>query len=316
MRLLLALLMALTLSAHAAYPEKPIRFIIPSAPGGSPDVLMRILVQQMSQQMGVPLVVENKPGASYVLGTMDVVKAAPDGYTLGYGNIVSLAINRSLLPSLPYDVERDLTLVSNCLRVFNLLVVNNELPVRSVAELIDYAKRNPGKLTNGSSGNGTTGHLGGELFKTMTGTVIVHVPYKGSPQAINDLIGGQIQVMFDNVPSIGPHVKAGRVRALGVSSPKRAASFPEVPTIAEAGVPGYETNSWGGIIGPAKLPREIVQRLHAEIKAALAVPAVIERYRALDSEIDGGTPEEFVALVRRETPKWADVVRRSGAKID
>ena len=316
MRLLLALLAALALSAHAAYPEKPIRFIIPSAPGGSPDVLMRILVQQMSQQMGVPFVVENKPGASYVLGTMDLVKAPPDGYTLGYGNIVSLAINRSLLPSLPYDVERDLTLVSNCLHVFNLLVVNNELPVRTVAELIDYAKRNPGKLTNGSSGNGTTGHLGGELFKTMTGTVIVHVPYKGSPQAINDLMGGQIQVMFDNVPSIGPHVKAGRMRALGVSAARRAASFPEVPTIAEAGVPGYETNSWGGVIGPAKLPREIVQRLHSEIRAALAVPALIERYRGLDSEIDGGTPEEFLALVRRETPKWAEVVRRSGSKVD
>jgi tripartite-type tricarboxylate transporter receptor subunit TctC len=316
MRALLVLLALVAFSARAAYPEKPIRLIIPSAPGGSPDVLMRILVQQMSQQMGVPFVVENKPGASFVLGTMDVVKAPPDGYTLGYGNIVSLAINRSLLPALPYDVERDLTLVSNCLHVFNLLVVNNELPVRTVAELIDYAKRNPGKLTNGSSGNGTTGHLGGELFKTMTGTVIVHVPYKGSPQAINDLMGGQIQVMFDNVPSIGPHVKAGRVRALGVSAPRRAASFPEVPTIAEAGVPGYETNSWGGIIGPAKLPREIVQRLHSEIKAALAVPAVIERYRALDSEIEGGTPEEFLALVRRETPKWAEVVRRSGAKID
>jgi len=316
MRLLLALLAALALSAHAAYPEKPIRFIIPSAPGGSPDVLMRILVQQMSQQMGVPFVVENKPGASYVLGTMDLVKAPPDGYTLGYGNIVSLAINRSLLPSLPYDVERDLTLVSNCLHVFNLLVVNNELPVRTVAELIDYAKRNPGKLANGSSGNGTTGHLGGELFKTMTGTLIVHVPYKGSPQAINDLMGGQIQVMFDNVPSIGPHVKAGRMRALGVSAARRAASFPEVPTIAEAGVPGYETNSWGGIIGPAKLPREIVQRLNGEIRAALALPALIERYRALDSEIDGGTPEEFLALVRRETPKWAEVVRRSGSKVD
>jgi len=316
MRLLLALLATFAFSARAAYPEKPIRFIIPSAPGGSPDVLMRILVQQMSQQMGVPFVVENKPGASFVLGTMDVVKAPADGYTLGYGNIVSLAINRSLLPSLPYDVERDLTLVSNCLHVFNLLVVNNDLPVRSVAELIDYAKRNPGKLTNGSSGNGTTGHLGGELFKSMTGTAIVHVPYKGSPQAINDLIGGQIQVMFDNVPSIGPHVKAGRVRALGVSATKRAASFPEVPTIAEAGVPGYETNSWGGIMGPAKLPREIVQRLQSEIRAALAVPAVIERYRALDSEIDGGTPEEFLALVRRETPKWAEVVRRSGAKVD
>jgi len=217
MRILIAMLGALALCAHAAYPEKPIRFIIPSAPGGSPDVLMRLLTTQLSQQMGVPFVVENKPGASYVLGTMDLVKAPADGYTLGYGNIVSLAINRSLLPSLPYDVERDLTLISNCLHVFNLLAVNNSLPVHSVAELIEYAKKNPGKLTNGSSGNGTTGHLGGELFKMMAGVDMVHVPYKGSPQAINDLMGGQIQVMFDNVPSIGPHVKAGRVRGLGVS---------------------------------------------------------------------------------------------------
>src|SRR5256885_16188150 len=167
-RLALIVLVALAASAQAAYPEKPIRFIIPSAPGGSPDVLMRILVQQMSQQMGVPFVVENKPGASYVLGTMDLVKAPPDGYTLGYGNIVSLAINRSLLSSLPYEVERDLTLVSNVTHVFNMLAVNNNLPVHTVAELIDYAKRNPGKLTNGSSGNGTTGHLGGELFKARS----------------------------------------------------------------------------------------------------------------------------------------------------
>ena len=314
--LVAALLLVLAAAASAAYPEKPIRFIIPSAPGGSPDVLMRILTQQLSLQLNVPLVVENKPGGSYVLGTMDIVKAPPDGYTLGYGNIVSLAINRSLLPSLPYEVERDLTLISNVTHVFNLLVVNNDLPVRSVRELIDYAKKNPGKLTNGSSGNGTTGHLGGELFKSMTGVDIVHVPYKGSAQAINDLIGGQIQVMFDNVPSIGPHVKAGRVRGLGVSAPKRASSFPDIPTIAEAGVPGYETNSWGGIIGPAKLPKEIVARLVTEIRTALKVPSLVERYRALDSEIDGSTPEEFLALVRRETPKWAEVVRRSGAKID
>ena len=316
MRTLIALLAAVALCAHAAYPEKPIRFIIPSAPGGSPDVLMRLLTTQLSQQMGVPFVVENKPGASYVLGTMDLVKAPADGYTLGYGNIVSLAINRSLLPSLPYDVERDLTLISNCLHVFNLLAVNNNLPVHSVGELIEYAKKNPGKLTNGSSGNGTTGHLGGELFKMMTGVDIVHVPYKGSPQAINDLMGGQIQVMFDNVPSIGPHVKAGRVRGLGVSAPKRAASFPDIPTIAEAGVPGYETNSWGGIIGPPRLPREIVQRLHKEIRAALAVPSLVERYRQLDTEIDGSTPEQFLEFARRETLKWADVVKRSGAKID
>jgi tripartite-type tricarboxylate transporter receptor subunit TctC len=314
--LLAALLLALSSAATAAYPGKPIRFVIPSAPGGSPDVLMRILMQQVSTQLNVPIVVENKPGASFVLGTMDVVKAPPDGYTLGYGNIVSLAINRSLLPSLPYDPERDLTLISNVTHVFNMLAVNNDLPVHSVRELIDYAKKNPGKLTNGSSGNGTTGHLGGELFKSMTGVDIVHAPYKGSAQAINDLIAGQIQVMFDNVPSIGPHVKAGRVRGLGVSAPRRAASFPDIPTIAEAGVPGYETNSWGGVIGPARLPREVVLKLNKEIKAALAVPAVAERYRQLDSEIDGSTPEEFLALVRRETPKWDEVVRRSGAKID
>ena len=303
-------------AAATAYPDKPIRFIIPSAPGGSPDVLMRILMQQLSTQLNVPIVVENKPGASFVLGTMDIVKAPPDGYTLGYGNIVSLAINRSLLASLPYDPERDLTLISNVTHVFNMLAVNNDLPVHTVRELIEYAKRNPGKLTNGSSGNGTTGHLGGELFKSMTGVEIVHAPYKGSAQAINDLIGGQIQMMFDNVPSIGPHVKAGRVRGLGVSAPKRAASFPDIPTIAEAGVPGYETNSWGGVIGPARLSRDVVMRLNAEIKAALAAPAVAERYRSLDSEIDGSTPEEFLALVRRETPRWGEVVRRSGAKID
>src|SRR5207245_2189060 len=222
-------------------------------------------------------VVENKPGASFVLGTMDVVRAPADGYTLGYGNIVSLAINRSLMRSLPYDPERDLTLISNVTHVFNMLAVNNDLPVHTVRELIEYAKKNPGKLSNGSSGNGTTGHLGGELFKSMTGTEMVHVPYKGSAQAINDLISGNIEVMFDNVPSIGPHVKSGRVRGLGVSAPKRAAQFPDLPTIAEAGVPGYETNSWGGVIGPARLSREVISRLHAEIRKALAHSAVAER---------------------------------------
>src|SRR3954467_3067648 len=265
--------------------------------------------------MGAPVGIENKPGASYVLGRMDIVKASPDGYTLGYGNIVSLAINRSLLPSLPYDPERDLTLISNVTYVFNMLAVNNDLPVRSVRELIDYAKKNPGKLSNGSSGNGTTGHLGGELFKTMTGTDIVHVPYKGSAQAINDLISGNLQVMFDNVPSIGPHVKAGRVRGLGVSAPRRAAQFPDLPAITEV-VPGYETNAWGGVIAPARLPKDMVAKWHEHIRKALASPAVAERYRSLDSEPDGSGPEAFAELVRRETPKWADVIRRSGAKVD
>ena len=303
-------------SAAAAYPDKPIRFVIPSAPGGSPDVLMRILLAEMSKQMGVAIVIENKPGASFVLGTMDIVRAPADGYTLGYGNIVSLAVNRSLLDKVPYDVERELTLISNCVRVYNMLAVNNSLPMRTVPELIAHAKRNPGQLVMASAGNGTTGHLGGELFKAMTGTFILHVPYRGSAQAINDLIGGQVQVMFDNVPSIGPHVKAGRVRGIAVSGPRRSPVFPEIPTVAEAGVPGYETIAWGGVIGPANLPKEIVARLLTEIRTAYASPAVQERYRNLDTEIDGGTPEQFLALVRSETPKWAVVVKRSGAKVD
>ncbi|HEY8250812.1 MAG TPA: tripartite tricarboxylate transporter substrate binding protein [Burkholderiales bacterium] len=317
MRLLvMVLLLAFGTSGYAAYPEKPIRFVLPSAAGGSVDVLMRILAQQLSAQMNVPFVVENKPGASFVLGTMDIVKAPPDGYTLGYGNLVSLAINKSLLGSIPYDVEKDLTLVSNCVRVFNLLAVNNKLPVSTVQELVAYAKKNPGKLTTGSSGNGTTGHLGAELFKAMTGTLIVHVPYKGSPQAINDLMAGQIDMMFDNISSIGPHAKAGRVKGIAVSGPRRSPVFPDLPTVAEAGVPGYETVAWGGVIGPARLPSEVVVRLVREIKTALAAPNVVERYKQLDTETDGGTPEEFRALVRRETPKWAEVIRRAGAKVD
>ena len=303
-------------AAHAAYPEKPIRFVLPSAAGGSVDVLMRILTQQLSVQMNVPFVVENKPGASFVLGTMDIVRAPPDGYTLGYGNLVSLAINKSLLGSVPYDVEKDLTLISNCVRVFNLLAVNNKLPVNTVQELVAYAKNNPGKLTTGSSGNGTTGHLGAELFKSMTGTFIVHVPYKGSPQAINDLMAGNIDMMFDNISSIGPHAKGGRVKGIAVSGPRRSPVFPDLPTIAEAGVPGYETVAWGGVIGPAKLPPDVVSRLGKEIKAALSSPTVLERFKQLDTEADGGTPEEFMALVKRETPKWAEVIRRSGAKVD
>jgi len=316
LRCLVVLLCLLVKTAAAAWPEKPIRFVIPSAPGGSPDILMRVLLAEMSKQMGASFVVENKPGASFILGTMDIVRAPADGYTLGYGNIVSLAVNRSMQEKLPYDVERDLTLVSNCVRVYNMLAVNNAVPVRTVPELIAHAKRNPGRLVMASAGNGSTGHLGGELFKAMTGTFMLHIPYKGSAQAINDLIGGQVQLMFDNVPSIGPHVKAGRVRGIAVSGPKRSSVFPEIPTVAEAGVPGYETIAWGGIIGPANLPKDVVARLLAEIRTAYASPAVQERYRSLDTEIDGGTPEQFLALVRAETPKWAAVVKRSGAKID
>ena len=313
-----ALLVLLPLAglARAEYPDRPIRFVVAGSPGGSPDVLMRILTAELSRRLGQPIVVLNKPGANAVVGTMEIVQAPPDGYTLGYGNIVSLAINQGLHADLPYDVERDLTLVSNCLRVANLLAVNNDLHVRSVGELIAHAKKHPGKLAFASPGNGTTGHLGGELFKAMAGVDMLHVPYRGGPQAITDVIAGQAQVIFDNIASIGPHVKSGRVRALAVSGPARSPLFPYLPTIAESGLPGYQTVAWGGVIGPAKLPKAIVAKLQREIAAALASPAVRERFAELGTEPDGGTQEEFVALARQERPRWKEVILRSGARVD
>ena len=306
---------ALALPALAAYPEKPIRLIVPSAPGGAPDALMRALAQQLSQQMGVPIVIDNKPGGSYTIGTMELVHAAPDGYTLAYGNVVSLATNRSLLPNVPYDVDKDLTLISNALKLSNLMIVNNDLPVKSVSELIAYAKKNPGKLAFGSDGNGTTAHLGVELFKAMTGVHMLHVPYRAATSAMTDLIGGGLQLMMVNTPVSGPPAQAGRVRAIGISSPQRSPTYPDVPAIAET-VPGFEVTAWGGIIGPANLPKDIVAKLNAEIRTALASPAVRERFKTLGADPDPSTPEEFLQLSRRETAKWARIVKFSGAKID
>jgi tripartite-type tricarboxylate transporter receptor subunit TctC len=301
--------------AAAAYPERPIRMIVSSAAGGSPDVVTRILAAELVKQMGQQVIIDNRPGGAQTIGTELVVHANPDGYTAGYANVVTLAINKALLPRQPYDPDRDLALVGQFLSTYNLLGVTPSLPVKSVKELIAYAKQNPGRLLNASSGNGTTGHLGGELFKIMTGTQIVHVPYKGSPQGITDLIAGQVQVMFDNLTSISPHVRSGKVRGLGVSSLKRSPIFPDIPSIAET-VPGYETNSWGGMVVPAATPKAIVAKLNAEINKALQSPALKERYAAIEAEPVGGTPEQFAAFVRKETVKWADVVKKSGAKLD
>jgi tripartite-type tricarboxylate transporter receptor subunit TctC len=319
-RLLLPLLLlaplAATLPALAAYPEKPIRLIVPSAPGGAPDALMRALGQQLSVQMGVPVVIENKPGGSYVIGTMDLVKSQPDGYTLAYGNVVSLATNKSLLANIPYDVDKDLTLIGNALRVSNLMIVNNDVPVKTVPELIAYAKKNPGKLAFASDGNGTTAHLGVELFKAMTGTHLLHVPYRAATSAVTDLIGGGIQLMMVNAPVSGPLVQAGKVRALGISSPQRSPTYPDIPTIAESGVPGFEVTAWGGIVGPANMPKDVVARLNAELRTALAAPAVRERFRMLGAETAPSSPEEFLELSRRESVKWARIVKFSGARVD
>jgi tripartite-type tricarboxylate transporter receptor subunit TctC len=316
LRALLGSLIALASSAAAEYPERPLRLILSSAPGASSDIVSRILAAELVKQMGQQIIIDNRPGAVQTIGTAMIVRANPDGYTLGYANVVTLAINKALLAKLPYDPDRDLALVGQFLSTYNLLAVANSLPVKSVKELIDYARLNPGRLLNCSSGNGTTGHLGGELFKIMTGTQFVHVPYKGSAQCLTDLASGQIQLIFDNLTSIAPHVKAGRVRGLGVSSMRRSLIFPDIPTIAEAGVPGYETNSWGGIVVPARTPRAIVLKLNAEINKALQSPELRERYAAIEAEPTGGTPEQFAAFVKTEAVKWADVVKKSGAKVD
>ena len=312
----LVALAGFAMPALAAYPDKPIRLIVPSAPGGAPDALMRALGQQLSQQMGVPVVIDNKPGGSYVIGTMDLVKSAPDGYTLAYGNVVSLATNKSLLPNVPYDADKDLTLVSNTLRLSNLMIVNNDVPIKTVPELIAYAKKNPGKLAFASDGNGTTAHLGVELFKAMTGTHMLHVPYRAATAAVTDLIGGGIQLMMINTPVSGPLAQAGKVRALGISSPQRSPIYPDVPTIAEQGVAGFEVTAWGGIIGPANMPKDIVTRLNAEIRTARATPAVRDRFKTLGADTAPSTPEEFRELARQETVKWARIVKFSGARID
>ncbi|MEP6790343.1 MAG: tripartite tricarboxylate transporter substrate binding protein [Ramlibacter sp.] len=303
------------ISRAEAYPARAIKLVVPSAAGGAPDTICRVLANELSTALGQPIVIDNKPGAGGAIGMGEVFRAPPDGYTLGYGNVVTLAINKSLYAKLPYDPE-GLTSIAMLGTVQNALVVRNDLPVKSVKELIQYAKAHPGKLTMGSAGNGTTGHLGGELFKSLTGTFITHVPYRGSPQAIQDLIGGQIDMMFDNLSSIAPHIKDNRVRALGVSGARRSPIFPQLPTIQEAGVKGYETTAWGGIVGPKGLPNEIVTRLNVEINRILSTPAVRSKYSAMAFETMASPPNLLATMAKIEMPRWADVIKRSGAKIE
>jgi tripartite-type tricarboxylate transporter receptor subunit TctC len=303
-------------AAAAAFPDKPIKMIVPYAPGSSPDNIIRPLAQEMSKSMGVPFVIENRPGASALVGTEAIAKSAPDGYTLGYGNIGSLTTNRFMISKLPYDPDRDLTLIGLAGAVQNMLAVNNNLPVKTVKELIAYAKKNPGKLVMASGGAGNTGHLGGELFKSMTGTYMLHVPYRGSPAAITDLIGGQADLIFDNLSSVGAFAKNGRVRGIAVSGLKRSPAFPDLPTIAESGVPGYETLAWGGLIGPAGMPPEIVTRLNAEMNKALNSQTIKDAYFALGFEPSPGSPADFAAYIKREIPKWEAVIKRAGAKME
>ena len=302
-------------AAIAAYPERPIRFIVPAAAGNSGDISARIIVAQLGGQMAQQIVVDNRPGASGSIAMEIIAKAPPDGYTIGSGNLLTLALNRSVLPKLPYDPEK-LQAVVHYTNVPLLLAVTVSLPVRSVQELIDHARRNPDKLLFASSGNATTTHVSGELFKVMTGTTMLHVPFRGSMVAITDLTAGRVNLMFDNIPSIGPHVQAGRLRGLAVTSAKRLPAYADLPTVAEAGVTGFEVTGWGGLIVPEGTPKSIVVQLNTVLNQTLALPQLREKLIALGSEVAGGTPEQFSELIRKETIKWGDVVKRAGIKAD
>lgn len=304
-------------SAAAAtdYPVRPIRFIVPSAPGGSPDINARLLVTELSKQLGQQVVVDNRPGASGAIGLDIIIKASPDGYTVGYGTSAALASNLSVLASKPYDPDRDLQMIAQLGTQPNLMAVSPTMQIRTVQDLIDYAKANPGKLNFGSSGNGTSMHLSGELLKILTGTQMVHVPFRAAQQSIAAMVAGQVNFMFDNMGSIVGHVRGGRVRGLAVTSLKRWPAVPELAPLADT-VPGFEVMVWGGVVVPRNVPRPIVARLNAEVNKALATPVLKERFTNVGYQLVGGTPEDFSRFVTREIAKWADVAKRSGAKAD
>lgn len=302
-------------AAAADYPNRPIRFIVPSAPGGSPDINARLVASELVKQLDQQVVVDNRAGASGAIGLEIIIKAAPDGYTLGYGTSAALASNLSVIAKPPYNPNRDLQMVSQLGYQPNLFACALTLPVKSVQGLIDYAKAHPGKLSYGSSGPGTSLHLSAEYLKLLTGTQIVHVPYKAAQVAISAMIAGEIHVMFDNMGSIVGHVRAGRIRGLAVTSLKRWFAVPELPALAET-LPGYEIIVWGGIVYPAGVPRDIVMKMNAEVNKALTTPQLKERFTNIGYEIVGGTPEQFAEFVRKEIAKFADIAKRAGARVD
>ena len=297
------------------YPTKPIRMIVPFASGSATDTSGRLYAVELSKQMGQQVVPDNRAGAGGAIGMQALVKSAPDGYTIAYAGPGPLSINRSITPNLPYDVEKEVQAISLAASGPLFLAISPTLPVKSVKELIALAKAKPGQLANGSAGTGTVGHLAGEYFKIMSGTDILHVPYKGGAQAATDAMSGFIQILFDPSSSVAPYIRTGRLRGLAVTGTVRTKAFPDLPTVAEAGVPGYEVTTWGGIIAPTGVPVAIVTRLSEEMRKAAASAFVIERYAPLGADPVASTPEEFTALIRREFTKWATVVKRIGLKL-
>jgi tripartite-type tricarboxylate transporter receptor subunit TctC len=318
-----AALLPLASRAQAPWPSRAVRIVVPFAAAGTTDILARALAPELQRAFNQPFVVDNKPGAGGNTGATEVAKAAPDGHTLLMGTVGTHAINASLYSKMPYDHVRDFVPITLVAAVPNVLVLNpvhaQQNGIDSVPALIEFARRRPGRLNMASSGNGTSIHLAGELFKTMTGTFMLHLPYGGSGPALNDLIAGNTDLMFDNLPSSLPHIKSGRLKALAVTSSRRAPALPDLPTIEEAGGPalkGYEASSWFGLLAPAGTPAEIVQRVQAEVAKALATPALNERLQSQGAAPGGITSAEFTRHIAAETAKWAKVVKAAGAKVD
>jgi tripartite-type tricarboxylate transporter receptor subunit TctC len=309
-------LLALPLVAAAQdYPARPIRLVVPFPPGGPTDVLARIVATRLGERLGQPVVIDNKPGASGMIGADMVAKAAPDGYTL-LANASIHIINPSLYPKSSYDAIADFSPIGNLADVPLVLAVNPKVAARSLPELVALAKSSKTSLAFASAGNATSQHLSGEAFKIAAGIDMLHVPYKGSAPALTDLIGGQVQLMFDSLPSAMPHLKAGTIRPLAVTTPKRSAALPDVPTVAESGYPDFAISTWYGIWAPAGTPPVVVQRLSREIAAIVRIPEVRQQFSGLGAEPVGNTPEEFAAFTKAELAKWAGIVKRSGAKVD
>jgi tripartite-type tricarboxylate transporter receptor subunit TctC len=318
-RMLGAALLALLPVANAGaqeYPERPVHLVVPFPPGGGADILARTISPRLAQALGKPIVIENKPGAGGNVGAEFVAKAAPDGYTLLYGTNGTHGINASLYRNLRFDPVKDFVPVSRMTTIAALLIVNPKFPPTTVEELLRYARANPGRVNFASAGNGTTSHLAGELFKTMAGIDIVHVPYRGGAAAVTDLVGGQVQMMIDVMPNALPLARDGRARGIAVSTATRYPGAPEFPTIAESGLPGFEASAWDGIFVPAGTPAAIVARLNAAIRETVEDPQVAEALRARGAQPMPTSPEAFSRHIAESSEKWARGVRASGAKID
>ena len=314
--LIAAIVAAAPVAWGQAWPSKPIKIVAPSTPGDAPDVIARLVADKLSIALGQQVVVENKPGAGGVVGSDAVAKAAPDGYTLIMGNAGSHGINAAVYAKLPYDIQRDFAPVSQVAIAPNVMVINPSVPANTVAEFIAYAKARPGKLSYASGGNGSSAHMSMELFKSMAGVDNEHIPYKGSSPALTDLVGGQVAVFIGNMPPTVPLVKAGKLRALAVTTKTRSALMPELPTIAEAGLPGYETVAWFGVLAPAGTPPDVVNRLSQEIGKIARSPEMREKLLAMGAEPVGGTPEEFKAVIDRDIAKWKPLAQKVGIKVD